>query len=253
MKCKICGKQNTDVYKIKDGVICATCIRSMTPLIRDLPRIARNLTFEQLKKTNKVLTRGTEVPFCHWENMYICEHAIQIHSWEVKLKQIKSIELDFHPHAYGNGKYKAVGDLTIKIETIKPNIKVEDVIADNVQIEYRIAGKEIKYIFPIALVNMVNRIRQAISSKNYSMGDLKEEMRLRREKREQRVRQERQQTEFDKAKDLFGINIPYSIEQLKEIRNKLIKENHPDQGGSSEKCAEINTAYDLLERFATNT
>ena len=53
---------------------------------------------------------------------------------------------------------------------------------------------------------------------------------------------------FDKALDIFGINEVPSAEELKSLHKKLALKNHPDRGGSVEKMAEINAAYDILSK-----
>lgn len=55
---------------------------------------------------------------------------------------------------------------------------------------------------------------------------------------------------LDKAKKMFGLEIPFSERELKEKRNKLIRSAHPDEGGSNEAASLINEYYDILKRFA---
>lgn len=55
---------------------------------------------------------------------------------------------------------------------------------------------------------------------------------------------------FDKAKSLFGLEIPFSESDLKKRRNVLIKSAHPDAGGSEEEAVIINEYYDILKKFA---
>lgn len=57
---------------------------------------------------------------------------------------------------------------------------------------------------------------------------------------------------FDEAKVLFNVEMPYSMAQIKESRNILIKKYHPDNiDGSEEMCKRINEAYKLLSKFAS--
>ena len=72
---------------------------------------------------------------------------------------------------------------------------------------------------------------------------------MERQQQEQRRRQS-SKSPLDNAKDLFHVEMPFTKEQIKTIRNELLKKHHPDAGGSLEKCQEINTAYDLLLKFA---
>ncbi len=61
--------------------------------------------------------------------------------------------------------------------------------------------------------------------------------------------EEKNLSEFEKATMLFKLSIPYSEKQLKERRNELIKNVHPDAGGSTEDAAIINEYYDILKKF----
>lgn len=65
-----------------------------------------------------------------------------------------------------------------------------------------------------------------------------------------RENQGQPKTEFDIAKELFDLEIPYTEKELKEKRNLLIKKIHPDAGGSDEDAALINGYYELLKKFA---
>ena len=63
----------------------------------------------------------------------------------------------------------------------------------------------------------------------------------------------RQLSPFDKAKNLFGVEIPYTANDIKAARNKLLKEHHPDNnGGSEEMCKKINEYYALLLKYVAD-
>ncbi len=56
--------------------------------------------------------------------------------------------------------------------------------------------------------------------------------------------------ELDKAKRLYKVGTSFTIKEIKKIRNELVKKYHPDQGGSAEKCKEVNKAFDILMKYA---
>lgn len=58
------------------------------------------------------------------------------------------------------------------------------------------------------------------------------------------------QSEFDLAKEMFGLEIPYTEKELRRRRNVLIKKIHPDAGGTVEDAVKINEYYELLKKFA---
>lgn len=63
---------------------------------------------------------------------------------------------------------------------------------------------------------------------------------------------EKELSNFEKAQKLFGVEIPYTEDEIKKAYYKLIKSNHPDEGGTAEDASKINSYYDLLKKFAVN-
>ena len=68
---------------------------------------------------------------------------------------------------------------------------------------------------------------------------------------------EHQQTGSNRAGDelqmalcFYGLTIPFTQDQLKEKRRKLIKTAHPDEGGDVETAADINRFFDILKKYA---
>ena len=60
--------------------------------------------------------------------------------------------------------------------------------------------------------------------------------------------------EIRNAKALFGLNNDFTIQELKEARNRLMRKYHPDnQGGSSSIARKINAYYELLIPYAKET
>ena len=54
-------------------------------------------------------------------------------------------------------------------------------------------------------------------------------------------------SELEKAKTLFMVSDNYSVEEIKKIRNRLIKSFHPDGNEFDDEYAKkINNAYDVL-------
>ena len=57
-------------------------------------------------------------------------------------------------------------------------------------------------------------------------------------------------SDYDEALKYFGLQFPFTEEQLKTKRRKLMKTAHPDAGGSAEDAKKINEYYDVLKRYA---
>ena len=52
---------------------------------------------------------------------------------------------------------------------------------------------------------------------------------------------------------LFGLNLPFSVKELRYSRNRLLKKFHPDVSGSdtTQYAVRINVSFDLLIPIAT--
>lgn len=57
--------------------------------------------------------------------------------------------------------------------------------------------------------------------------------------------------ELGEALDFYGLKIPFTEEQLRDKRRKLMKTAHPDEGGNTETAADINRYFDILKKYAS--
>ena len=58
--------------------------------------------------------------------------------------------------------------------------------------------------------------------------------------------------QLEEAKAFFGVDIPFTLEELKQRRNQLLKKYHPDNpDGSEAMCKKINECYALLMRYVS--
>lgn len=64
--------------------------------------------------------------------------------------------------------------------------------------------------------------------------------------------QQRKHDELQESLDFYGLTIPFTETVLREKRKKLIKEAHPDEGGSNERAADINRYFDVLKKLQIN-
>lgn len=56
--------------------------------------------------------------------------------------------------------------------------------------------------------------------------------------------------ELHDALSFYGLSIPFTKDQLREKRRKLMKTAHPDEGGNTETAADINRYFDILKKYA---
>lgn len=80
----------------------------------------------------------------------------------------------------------------------------------------------------------------------------KERFKRSKNSRKNDINEKRELSNFEKAQQMFGVQIPYTEKKIKKKYYILMKKNHPDEGGSDEYAALINSYYDLLKKFAVN-
>lgn len=59
-----------------------------------------------------------------------------------------------------------------------------------------------------------------------------------------------QKDELHDALLFYGLSMPFTQDQLREKRRKLMKTAHPDEGGNTETAADINRYFDILKKYA---
>ncbi|MBR1470489.1 MAG: hypothetical protein IJ600_02455 [Lachnospiraceae bacterium] len=59
-------------------------------------------------------------------------------------------------------------------------------------------------------------------------------------------------TPLEEAKSVFGVELPFTADEIRQRRNLLLKKYHPDNpDGSEEMCKKINEWYALLLKYAS--
>lgn len=57
-------------------------------------------------------------------------------------------------------------------------------------------------------------------------------------------------SEYEKALKFYGLQMPFTKEELKNKRRQLMKKAHPDAGGNTEEAEKVNVYYDILIKYA---
>ena len=251
MICKICGKDTIEYRQIKNGNICTGCYNELP---RSFKENIQKINTKQLASAKKILHKATSKSWAVCNNIAtvsICDHSIQIDKIEIMLKDIKSIKLNYHPKSNGSRQGYAYGMITIIIETAEPHIMIEEpfMMAD---VAYYINGKTIAYSYPTKIQQMFTNIQEVINNKTYDTSSFKPHKESAHTKSTNKgaAQRPRPTTEFERAKMLYEVEIPFTVEQINKKKKELMKKNHPDIGGDPAKAVEINAAYDLLVKFA---
>ncbi len=278
-----------DEVPVKGGVICKSCYDALPVSIQSS---IKNFTVKQIQQFKQIATpfRNPELVWRYCEKFQICVDSIVLNKTEYKLRDLRSVKLNFHPTAIGTESSTAIGIVTLVIETKSPHFLIEEAFAPtSSRIRYSISGMRIYYHYNTVVEQWIREIQEAIRSKSYSLRAIKnEEDRKYREKKEReararteqaqkkthshthseqtqqkKTRQEQHQTpppkqappktELQKALEVFDLKIPFTDNELKKRRKKMIMEQrlHPDQGGDAETFKRVQAAYELLLKFAT--
>lgn len=292
MKCVLCRKKEDGMVKIKAGFphghICSDCLDSFPESIR--MNIER-FTVRQLGMLKKIIRRTDSKPWLECGDFGVTNSGVVLKGIEYPIQSLRSVGLNFHPKCIGKHPKTVSGIVTAVIQTRNPHFLIEEpLFHDDITVGYNINGKRISYRYSYETELLFQKIQECIDSGD---GDLasriddyyKSVMNMKkytesknryRQKKEtdegnhgnrdsnnhgwkktdtdgKRTDTKRPLSEFDEAKQLFGVQMPYTSNEIKNRRNMLLKKFHPDnKDGSIEMCQKINTSYDLLQKFVSD-
>ncbi len=262
--CCVCGAAEKNNIKIKKGYICENCLKEMPISIR---HCVENLRPDQIQAIRKVYKRAFRVPWLTCERFALTDTSIQLNGFEYDLKDIIHIKFKFHPLRIDDVPGYARGVITVMIETRDPDAYIEErfIDDDDSVVRYNITGAKISYTFSDDLERIARIVNRALRTKTFDLSRARMEW-LGQEGHEEQTesesgsrfksRRDNKRVEhitpdaIEAAKQLFGIEGLYSSEDLKRIRNEMVKSAHPDAGGSDDEFKKIIAAYKLLEQYA---
>ncbi len=264
--CKICGNTiNENGIKIKYGMACSSC---MSRLPRGVRKSAENFTALQLKELFKVVKPMLSRTYiwARWDNFLVGDRYIVLNSMKYELKDLEKVYLNFHPHDLGNEAGTANGIISIVIVLRHPHVLIEETVSEKeYSVKYHISGMNILYQFPGALDRMVKSINTSISSGSYVIPEAVKYFDAAREKARQKEKKQdskntwngehtENMTPLEAAMKMFGLQRPFSKEELRRKRNQYITAYHihPDDGGSGAAFQRVQESYDLLLKFTTD-
>lgn len=245
MICKLCGKDTVNKQQVKDGSICPECYNALP---RSFKESAKKITVKQIAAAKKVIKKCYSKAWATCESVKICNNSIQIDNWEIELKNLNKVGLNFHPKNKGAENGYAYGMVTVVLETKEPKMRIEEPFMCT-EVRYYITGKEISYSYPNNIQSMFVKIQGVIDDGSFDTASFKPHRKpLSGKKQDDQSRQ--QMTEFERAKALYEVEIPFTKKDLNKKRKELSKSCHPDNGGSPSQIREVNAAYELLQKFA---
>ncbi len=252
MICKLCGQDVIESVKIKKGYICRDCFEKFPYSFQNS---INKLTLKDLREASDNFIRITANKiWARIKNFGVGDSVIHIDHVEYPLKAIKKIYLNFHPLRQGGSENKAYGTLTVVLITDEPRMRIEEPLLKT-ELQYYICGKNISYVFPPTINQLIKNIQSVIDDETYDTSVFKpkkeEAEKARRAKEKEQSMNREKKSEFLLAKELYDVEIPYTKDDIISKKRELLKKYHPDNGGTAEQAAQINKAYDLLAKFAS--
>lgn len=246
MICKLCGKDTIDKKAVKDGSICPECYNTLP---RSFKENIKKITVKQIAAARTIIKKCYSKAWATCESVRICNNSIQIGNWEIELKNISKIGLNFHPKRNGAQSGSAYGMITVVIDTKMPKMRIEEPFMCT-DIRYYITGKEISYSYPSNIQSMFVNIQRVIDDGSFDTNKIKPKREQAQGTAGQQTNRQRPMTEFEKAKALYEVTkMPFNRDYLNKKKRELSKKYHPDNGGSPSQIHEVNAAYELLIKF----
>lgn len=267
-ECKLCGNPAgvpEGGKKIKYGMICSSCFQKLPLGVRGN---VWEFTGSQLKELlKKVKSAGNEERcWIRYDGLMVCEASIILNGRIYQLQDLESLRLNFHPNGIGQITGTAIGILSLVITLKHPHLLIEEMLsAEELQLRYYISGMEITYHYPDTLDRAVQCVNRAIAGESHVIPEAVryfESFRSRDEKSGKKTAEGskaekesgKELTRFEAAMQMFGLERPFTKEDLRKKRNQYITNNHihPDDGGSEDAFRKVQEAFTLLSKFASD-
>ncbi len=62
---------------------------------------------------------------------------------------------------------------------------------------------------------------------------------------------EHKKNELDEALNLYGLQLPFTEQDLRERRRQLMKKAHPDSGGNTKDAEKVNRYFEVLKNYVS--
>lgn len=269
MVCSICKKTLVKKIKTKKGRICPDCFARLPDAVK---YSVESFTPKQLAEIIKICHPHTEQARLKINRLHVCDHSIHVNNWEIGIKDIQNLSLNFHPTRPGEVSGVCYGYITVVVEIKNPHILIEEPFNDHeILIKYQINGRNITYLYKSDVNQIISKVQDALRSNEDSF--IKAIILFTDEKRKQSQSygsrsSNRQQSTYENktnksepsspfadAKKMFGVEVPYTKQTLDQRKKALLMKWHPDHNVGNEKLAtEMTTLilknYNLLLKQA---
>lgn len=270
MKCSYCNAESKKMFKIKDGIICEECLNGYPRCMRDYINRYQLETLRKIDQTQifKSLTyHNVDFEILKFGEAAITNYYLKFSDVLIPLNRIASVNVFFRPLSQQKGflhslnKKYVYGYVSMKITTTYPRLELQDVIGEttaiqtapnhyNLNEECLVIGRKLRNIIDL---------REESERQNKTLVEAKKNeqrainMYLREKERAEYAEKRLRETvkggsnEVYDAMTLFMLEKPYTQEDVRKQRNRLMKSFHPDGNDISEVYAQkINNAYNIL-------
>lgn len=261
--CAECGIKTNILTrkKLTDGkYICGTCLKKLPYFLRDYDYDFNTYEdFLNYIKEQQEIYRSLFRETHNYISIHLdTEHSIFYLSDKIfgkgiddttlflKLEDTEEFELIFVPNTYKEGTFgdKLQGKVLMRLRMSNPEFYYETTVAYNesAKVKKNVLGSKITIVDPPELTEFLayfNAARDtAVAIKDAACDDTREENNI---------------SELQQAMALFMIDSLDNItqEELKSLRNRLIKTFHPDLAGSADTnfAQKINNAYEIIKNY----
>lgn len=265
MSCNICKKDHhfQNMIRIKGGYICQECYDKFPIGVQNF---IKHYKAEQLAALAQIVHDRKSQSYINIGQLGIAHDSICIKNKEIRIKDIRRISLNFHPSRPGTVPFVCFGTPTVIIETKTPHFLLEESFYDKeILVKYYIIGRNISYIYNPDVAGIFKDIQNVIANDGPDLTGVIQKWRQnkkssseswrRRTSSHENKKTEPKTTEFAQAKKMYGVEIPYTKELLRQKKMELVKQYHPDrnmqnQEEAAEKMKQILRFYEVLLPFA---
>ena len=252
-----CGAEFPTIFRLRNGLLCQTCFQNIPEILKINRKWRKNSKYQDLINTFSDLK---EAPAWMCGNIQLSLLTLHIGDCRIEAKNIRSVGLDIKTTRFVSAS-QIEGILLLDIETATGYRITVPVYDHPIVLNYRQ-----QIIYPDILQRFVKIMNQALKNgcRNFSAvytalygrtshSDWHRASDSQNTHRQQSSRQQNNpDREFVLANRIYQMQRPYTNEALKKTRNILLKKYHPDVGGSSEICQQINQSYKILLKYTSD-
>lgn len=253
--CMKCGAEFPSFFRLRNGFLCQSCFKDLPTVAKTKKKWRRDTQYQDLMTT---FSDMREPPFWRCGNIQLTMNTLRAGDCCIEAGCLCEVGLQVKTTKFTTAS-QIEGILLLELQTTTGYRIILPIYDQPIQLHYcrqPIYPEHIR-----SFITLVNRalyqscrnfktVYDAFFAHHHRSQKQSEAHQTNGQKSSAKNRAKPDQ-EFIQANRLYHLQHPYSGEILKKTRNELLKKYHPDVGGSSEICQQINQAYTILLKYAT--